>query len=77
MVQATMLHLIEKKATTPHAGANALQRNCFFTKNSKSKKGYNSCKMILELSPFFVHNPLFKVNIHFEFLVLCSVMAEK
>ena len=62
---------------------NSQAKNKNFTKNFKSKKGHNSCKMNLELSPLFVDILLFTVNIiivlYFEFQIyiyICSVMAE-
>ena len=38
-------------------------------KNPSPKRGIILPKMNLELSPLFVHIPLFKVNIYFEFQV--------
>ena len=46
-----------------------INNNNNFTQNYKSKKRHNSFKkkMILELSPLFVHIPLFIVSIYFGF----------
>ena len=51
------------KTICPDLSIQGIKKN--LTKNSKSKKGHNSCKMDLELSPLFVHIPLFMMNIKF------------
>ena len=43
------------------------KNNNNFPKNSKSKKGHNSCKNEFKL--FFVHIPFFRVNVYFELQV--------